>query len=191
MAKQCWESRPNPSGQPQEPCSHGPSRPGAARAARRATSGPSLHASNAATSLLQFNGVTHRLQPRPAITAETRTVPACPIPSGETNAGRRPNTTDTNDQTSPPRPKGLKSKHLRRQCPSAAPNQSRPPPGEKSQNPAVRGTFWDISPDQRQEQANGKRRMAEVSVAAASAGAPVAASSVGLTPAAWMLPPSA
>ena len=23
MAKQCWESRPNPSGQPREPCSHG------------------------------------------------------------------------------------------------------------------------------------------------------------------------
>jgi len=48
MAKQCKGIRPNPSGQPQEPCSHGPSRPVAAGAARRATSGPSLHASNAA-----------------------------------------------------------------------------------------------------------------------------------------------
>ena len=29
IAKQCWASRPNPSGQRQEPCSHGPSRPAA------------------------------------------------------------------------------------------------------------------------------------------------------------------
>jgi hypothetical protein len=94
MAKQCKAIRPNPSGQPQEPCSHGPSRPvaaGAPAGQRRVR----VYMPQTPPSPFQSNGVTHRLQPRPATTAETRTVPACPIPFGEASTGRRPNTANT------------------------------------------------------------------------------------------------
>jgi len=136
MAKQCKESRPNPSGQPQEPCSHGPSRPVAAGTARWATSGPSPHSSNAAQPV-SINRVTHRLQPRPATTAETRTVPACPIPSGETNTRRRPNTANTRLPNKPTAPQRTQIKALTTPMPERrAKSTSARPPGANVPNSA-------------------------------------------------------
>jgi len=147
IAKQCWASRPNPSGQRQEPCSHGPSRPaavGAPAGQRRVRvympqTPPSPFQSNPR---FNQNGVTHRLQPRPATTAETRTGPACPIPSGETNARRRPNTANTQLRNKPTAPQRTQIKALTTPMPERlAKSTSARPPARMSQTRLTVGHF--------------------------------------------------
>ncbi len=148
--EQCKQSRP------QEPCSHGLSRPVAA-GAPAGQHRVRVHTPQSSPSPSQSDGVTPGFSPGPPQRPKQKRPPHVPFLSAKRAPGAAQTPPTPNYQTNPPRPNRLKSNHLRRQCPSAAPNHCRPLPGEKSQSP---WTFWDISPDQRRQQANGKRRMA-------------------------------